>query len=224
MKYNVIYLAAGAGSRSKLGYPKQCYLLEGKPVMVYALEIFESMEEIDSIVVVSLEERIKDFEKYLKDYQITKARCISGGTTRQESVFKGLQYCNSEYIIIHESVRPFINKEHIMTLLRESKKHPVVVPYIPIPFTVGDKKKFSILNRSDLINIQLPQVFKSEFLKRAHDLAIHNNYTDDSTLVLDILGIVPHYVEGLEENIKITTPLDIQLAEAICRKNRGDVG
>jgi 2-C-methyl-D-erythritol 4-phosphate cytidylyltransferase len=223
MKYNVVYLAGGVGSRSGLGYPKQSYLLEGKPVMVYALEVFESMDEINSIIVVSLKDKIVDFEKCLKHYRISKAQCVPGGSTRQESVFNGLHYCSSEYVIIHESVRPFIDKEHVRNLIEKSKQHPVVVPCIPIPFTVGDKNNFSKLNRSDLVNVQLPQIFRLEDLKNAHYLASHNGYTDDSTLVMDTLGITPYYTDGLEENIKITTPLDIQIAEAICRKNRGDV-
>lgn len=189
--------------------------------MIHALEIFDSMPEVGKIIVASIESKIKEFKECIYKYGLSKAVCVPGGATRQESVLKALQYCDSEKVIIHEAVRPFITKEHIRFLMEEAIGHPVVVPCVSIPFTVANKKRSEYPERADLVNIQLPQVFDTLVLKAAHRVSTNLSFTDDSSLVFQATGHRPHFVEGLEENIKITTPLDISIAEAICETVRG---
>lgn len=214
--FDCIYLAAGVGARSGLSYPKQFLLLRGKPIMIYALEIFQDMSEIDKIIIPRRDNRV---DEYIKQYNITKALCVDGGETRQESVKKALEHCTSDRVVIHEAVRPFITKEHIMDLI--SYDELAVVPYVNVSHTVAYLEPVSYPARHLVANIQLPQVYRTDILRKAHDLDI--NTTDDSSLVY-AAGVTPLFIKGLEYNIKITTPLDVRCAEVLydeyCRNNR----
>lgn len=224
MTVDVLYLAAGRGSRSKLDYPKQFSLLGGKPIMIHSLEIFEKMPEINKIILVALPELIHEFETFIKIYDINKAICIKGGATRQLSVYNGLNYITSNRILIHEAARPFITVDFIRDLL--SSLEESAVPVLDISSTVvniDSTKKYPIRNSMKLV--QLPQIYNTSELKAAHDLALKAdklNYTDDSSLMYDYFQSQDilsqnkiNYIAGIEENIKITTPLDMKIAEVI---------
>lgn len=213
--FDVILLAAGLGLRSGLSYPKQFYLLGGKPIVVYPLELFESMEEISRIIVASRDNRV---QTYIDQYKISKAVVIEGGDTRQESVKNALVYCQTDRVIIHEAVRPFITKEHVRELL--SIDDTAVIPIESLNFTLYDTSSELFPSRDTVFNVQLPQVFDRRILSGAHFLA-NKTYTDDSSLLKDVFGISPAVIKGLEHNIKITTPLDFRLAEAILYGDSG---
>jgi len=213
--FDVILLAAGLGLRSGLSYPKQFYLLGGKPIVVYPLELFESMEEISRIIVASRDNRV---QTYIDQYKISKAVVIEGGDTRQESVKNALVYCQTDRVIIHEAVRPFITKEHVRELL--SIDDTAVIPIESLNFTLYDTSSELFPSRDTVFNVQLPQVFDRRILSGAHFLA-DKTYTDDSSLLKDVFGISPAVIKGLEHNIKITTPLDFRLAEAILYGDSG---
>jgi 2-C-methyl-D-erythritol 4-phosphate cytidylyltransferase len=213
--FDVILLAAGIGLRAGLDYPKQFYLLGGKPIMIYSLELFESMEEVSRIIVASRDERIN---KHIDQYKISKAVVVEGGETRQESVKNALVYCQTDRVIIHEAVRPFITKEHVRELL--SIDDTAVIPIESLNFTLYDTSSELFPSRDTVFNVQLPQVFDRRILSGAHFLA-DKTYTDDSSLLKDVFGISPAVIKGLEHNIKITTPLDFRLAEAILYGDSG---
>lgn len=217
-----IILSAGVGQRAKLNYPKQLFRLNGKPILIHILELFKQIDKIDNIII-TVPQDVDYYTDLIKSYGIDGFTCIIGGGSRQESVYKALQHCTSRRIIIHESARPFINKQHITDLL--NSKGNVVVPYTTPTSTVYyDKKRF--INRDATYLVQLPQIFNLDKLKRAHELAKENDryYTDDSSLVYGELNIQPVLIKGLEENIKITTPIDIQISEVLyneyCNSNR----
>lgn len=211
-----VYLAAGLGVRMKKKMPKQFIMLLGKPIMVYALEIMEGVDLIDSIYVTHHPDFKKLYEDVMGAYNLSKCKLVPGGKTRQESVSSGLQHARSTKVIIHEASRPIITADFVISLTKFDNK--AVIPTIPIPFTVSQGHKFmeAELNRSELHNVQLPQLFDTKTLIRAHELAQKQHYsaTEDGILVFR-LGEQVRFVQGLENNIKITTPFDLILAESI---------
>ncbi|MBO8150944.1 MAG: 2-C-methyl-D-erythritol 4-phosphate cytidylyltransferase [Candidatus Marinimicrobia bacterium] len=213
-----IYLAAGLGVRMRKRIPKQFLNIYGKPIMIYALEVLEKISGIERIFITYHQDFRKDYERVIEDYNISKCILTEGGETRQESVWNALQMVESERVIIHEAARPFITAELVSELMEIDEK--AVVPTIPVPFTVsmGNEYMTAELDRSKLHNIQLPQIFDTDILVRAHKKAMEEGYiaTEDGILVFR-LGEKVRFVKGLENNIKITTPLDLVIAENLLR-------
>lgn len=212
----MIYLCAGIGKRCELGYPKQLYKLRDNYLFTIALSTLDSAVQFDTIVITVPKGYIESFTGILRNMNINCSHLVilEGGVTRQESVYKALQECNTEYTIIHESARPFINKVLIENLVKYSEKSPVV-PMLPLKFSIYYDGMFQV-NRNKFKSVQLPQLFDTQELKIAHTYARdnHKNYTEDSALVADTFKKKITIISGLEENIKITTLFDIVVAEA----------
>lgn len=217
-----IFLAAGIGSRFKKEIPKQFYKLLGKPILIYGLEVLEKIDWIDNIYVTYNKSFKELYEKAFDDYNISKVKLVLGGETRQESVYSALKYVKSDKVLIHEAARPIIF-EGFIDSFKNYNDEVAVVPTIPIPFTVseGDQYMTNILNRNRLHNIQLPQMFETKVLLDAHKKAKEENFlaTEDSLLVFKYNNKVK-FIEGNENNIKVTTPLDIIIAEQLLGGNQ----
>jgi len=209
---NAIVLAAGIGSRAKLGYPKQLLMLGGKPLLIHVLDLLKSINQIDRIVLTVIPDMMENFKTLTCEYNHNDVICVPGGNTRQESVYNALCYCHSEKVLIHVASRPFVTREHILDLI--SVDSDVVIPCVPL-ITGALHKDGYYIDRDKVLCIQLPQVFKTEVLKKAHNLGRGKNYAEDSGLVYSELGIFPTIISGLEQNIKITLPMDIKIADAI---------
>ncbi|MCD6441161.1 MAG: 2-C-methyl-D-erythritol 4-phosphate cytidylyltransferase [Candidatus Marinimicrobia bacterium] len=214
-----ICLAAGLGQRMNHTIPKQFLPLLGKPIIAYSLESLESVPEIDRIIVVYNKDFRSMYEELFDNYNLSKCILIEGGDTRQDSVWRGLNAVESEKVLIHEASRPFITPDFIQSIFIYPGEK-AVVPVIPIPFTVsvGNQYMTAELDRSTLHNVQLPQLFDAKTLRNAHELACRENYiaTEDGILVFR-LGEKVRFVTGSENNIKITTPLDLIIAENLLR-------
>jgi 2-C-methyl-D-erythritol 4-phosphate cytidylyltransferase len=212
-----IYLSAGLGIRMKKSQPKQFINLLGKPVFIYALEILESIDEIKRIILMYHPEYRDIYSKYLKIYNISKVELLEGGLTRQDSVFNGLQSAKSKRVLIHEAARPFISKELVLELIKYNDEK-AVIPTIPITYTVstGNSYMDGHLDRDKLHNVQLPQVFETETLNRAHLKAQKESFksNEDGILVFR-LGEKVRFIKGTENNLKITTPLDLIIGETL---------
>jgi len=210
---DLILLSGGLGKRAKLNYPKQLMRLGGKPMLIYVLEIFRKVKNIGKIII-TVPENIKYYDELLKSYGIKNVNIIIGGKTRQESVYFALLQCSGNEVIIHESVRPFINFDFLDKLIHTESEN--VVPIIGNSETMYDKR-FGYLKRENIYRIQLPQKFNLDKLLLAHTNARESNlsFTDDSSLYNYYFTDDIVFINGLEENIKITTPLDIQLAFVI---------
>jgi len=213
-----VYLSAGLSVRMKRAIPKQFITLLGKPIIVYGLEVIEKLDSVESIYVTYHPKFKKLYEDAIKAYNLSKCKLVAGGKTRQESVMCGLKHVKSEKVLIHEAARPIITVDFVKRLMGFDEK--AVVPTIPIPFTVSQGAEFmeAELDRSKLCNIQLPQLFDTETLIKAHELARKQQYsaTEDGILAFR-LGEKVRFVPGLENNIKITTALDLILVESILR-------
>ncbi len=218
---DVILLAAGIGIRTGLNYPKQFYKINGKPFFIMPLEIFEKMKEVNSIIITCAVNYMKEYETYLQHYNIKKAILIEGGSTRQESVYNALKKVTSSKVLIHEAARPLISKDFVEEILSYENEE-TVIPTISIPFTVseGDEYMTNILDRQKLKNIQLPQLFTTGELIKAHEKAIIDNYeaTEDGILMFR-LGKKVKFVKGRESNIKITSKIDIIIVNLLINSN-----
>lgn len=212
---DVIYLAAGIGKRTNLTKPKQFHTFFGKPIFIYALEVLEKHKSVQNILITYNKKYIGEYEKILDSYNINNYQLIEGGETRQESVFNALKHVKTNNVLVHEAARPMISKEFLDEII-EVKGYKAVVPVVPINFTVsiGDVYLESLLKRDTLKNIQLPQLFDTSTLIRAHENAMIKNYqsTEDSTLI-HLLGEKVRFILGRESNIKITTERDLILME-----------
>lgn len=216
---DLILLSAGRGTRLGLGYPKQFARLRGKPIIVHTLEVFKDIEEIGTILVTTLEEYESLYTELITKYNIPKVILVPGGSYRQTSVSLALSYVETERVMIHEAVRPFITEEFIRTLLQKSAD--IVAPHVPISPAVCEIRPIRRLRKDHLREIQLPQVFNTKKLIKAHRKAT-DLYDEDSLLVFDnIEDATIECVEGLGENIKITTPLDLKLAEVLFDEKYG---
>lgn len=217
---DVILLAAGVGKRAKLNLPKQFYKINGKPFLVYSMEKLLKCEAVSRLIVTCQPEYMQEYQRYVEEYDIRNIVYVEGGATRQESVYNALQHVTSHKVMIHEAARPLISEEFIQEVVEASKNEDAVVPTIPIKFTVsrGGQYMTGELVRDELHNIQLPQVFTTSLLKAFHEKAKQEDYnsTEDGSLFFHYGGKV-RFVEGRESNIKITTPLDIELVNKLLK-------
>ncbi|MDI3533731.1 MAG: 2-C-methyl-D-erythritol 4-phosphate cytidylyltransferase [Thermosediminibacterales bacterium] len=223
MKVSAIIVAAGQGSRMGANISKQYLHLYGKPILAYTLEIFHSISVLNEIVLVVAEkDRNYCKQKVLRKNQFYRIKLTNGGKTRQQSVFNGLKtVCpQTDFVIIHDGVRPFVKKEEVLEVLDAAMKFDAAALAVPVKDTVKKVNNegfiLSTLNREKIWAVQTPQVFRYNLIKDAHEKAIQDGFsaTDDCMLV-ERNGNKVKIVKGSYENIKITTPEDIILGEAI---------
>lgn len=219
--YTVLLLSAGKGSRMEKEVPKQYLLLAGKPMIVHTLERINRLPSVDCIVIVCEQEYVPIIGLMLRQYGITKkVKFANGGQTRQESVYLGLQMVDSPNVIIHEAARPFVLQRDFQRLIDEEHKN-IMFGY-PIPFTVvkGDEYITGLLERRELVNVQLPQKFDTFTLKQAHSRAREEGreFTEDASMVFEYTGEQVKIIEGSSINIKVTEPIDLILGEEIYRE------
>lgn len=213
--YDAIVLAAGRGTRMGAPRPKQFLRLAGKPLVIHVLELLERRADVAKVVVAHTPGMEEAYRELIHQYGLRKPVLVEGAATRQWSLTNALGHVETERLIVHEAVRPFVRDSVLDRVLSHSD--PAVVPTVPIPFTVSAGREFmdAELDRSRLHNIQLPQAFDTAILREAHErFREPGDATEDSLLVFR-LGHQVRFVEGDELNIKITTPFDMKLAELI---------
>ncbi|MBZ4645658.1 MAG: 2-C-methyl-D-erythritol 4-phosphate cytidylyltransferase [Petroclostridium sp.] len=220
---SAIIVAAGKGSRMNASKNKQFINIIDRPVLAYTLQAFEDCELIDEIVVVTRQEDIMACKEIIDMSELVKVKkIVVGGKERQDSVYNGLKEISNEATIvaIHDGARPLILPKHIEEAIEAAVQYNAAAVGVRVKDTIklvdDNNNIVNTLDRSKLWAVQTPQVFKVEILKRAHQKAIEEGIsaTDDCMLV-EQMGYQVKMVEGSYENIKITTPEDIFLAEAI---------
>ena len=224
MKNVALILASGSGERFGHNIPKQFYELKGKTILEYSIEAFENHEKIDEIILVT-NPKFRDLaEEILKKNNYKKvSKLLNGGKTRVESSFIGTSKVEDGVnVLIHDAVRPFIDKDIIDRNIEALEKYNAVGTAIKSSDTIiqVDEKGFitQIPNRTFLRRVQTPQSFKSELIKKAHKLALEDSsasFTDDCGLVVKYNLDKIFIVEGSENNIKITTPEDLNVVKNI---------
>lgn len=226
-KVTVLIPAAGMGKRMGTAEAKQFLQLGDKPMLAHTLLAFQRTPEIDEIIPVLSEE---DMEGCLRDviekYRITKVKTlVVGGKERHDSVLHGLQKIEQDttVVLVHDGVRPFVTPEMIREVVGFAKKGECIAVGVPIKDTIKEVDENKIvrrtLERGRLWAIQTPQAFPVDILRRAYEESYsrHRFGTDDATLVERAGGTV-RVIMGSYENIKITTPEDLILAEEILKR------
>lgn len=224
MTYQVIIPAAGQGKRMGAGKNKLLIELNGMPVFIHTLLIFEKDKECSGIFLAIHPQDEAEFKSLLKKYAITKVkRLVPGGKERQDSIYHALKTVSGDGIIlVHDAARPFIKKEYIHRLVETSQKTGAAIIGVPAKDTmkiVRDQVVSETVERSSLWVVQTPQAFRIPLLQRAYQKAEEEDFigTDDSSLI-ERLGQPVTIVEGDYDNIKLTTPEDLFFAEAILKK------
>ncbi|MBO4864712.1 MAG: 2-C-methyl-D-erythritol 4-phosphate cytidylyltransferase [Eubacterium sp.] len=220
---SAIILAAGSGSRMKSDKAKQFLEINGKPLLYYSLKIFDA-SVVDEIILVTRGQDIDYVREEIVDkYGFRKVkRIISGGKERFESVSKGLKACDkrNKFIMIHDAARPCVTNRMILDSISEVKRSKACTVAMPAKDTIKivNDEGFGIEtpDRNSLYMIQTPQTFERKLLEEAHDrlrISGDRDITDDTMIVERYMDVPSKMVEGSYENIKVTTPEDIRIAQ-----------
>lgn len=197
--------------------------LNGKPIITYSVETIKK-SGIDDIVVVTSKDDI-DFcsNEILKGYEV---RYVEGGAERQISVYNGLmaiKETNCDLVLIHDGARPFVTESIIRESIEAAIEHGAAAVGVKVKDTIKVVKDGFILHtppRESLWAVQTPQVFRYDLILKAHQKAIEDNFlSTDDTVLVERMGIKVRMIEGAYRNIKITTPEDIYIAEALASMN-----
>lgn len=218
-----IILASGKGSRYKNDIPKQFVKIAGKTVLEHTIEIFENAEGIDEIFVVIIPEYRHFAEEILIKNNYKKvSKILNGGETRKESSCIGINAVeeNEVNVIIHDCARPFLSQKIIKDCIKALEKYNAIDVAISSADTIIKVDENNIIcdipNRADLRRGQTPQCFKLSTIKKAHELSKNDsNFTDDCGLIVKYNLCDVYVVEGDVENIKITYPSDIFMADRL---------
>lgn len=233
-----VVLAAGSGKRMNAGVKKQYMEIAGKPVLYYSLKAFEESFIDEIVLVVSQDEIERMKENYVNRYGFHKvARIVAGGKERYHSVACGLRavHPDCDFVFIHDSARPMLTQEILQNVYREVQKEEACVVGVPSKDTVklADEQGYVSVtpNRSLVWNVQTPQVFSYPLVHSAYEELLQKEQelleagvqiTDDAMVVEQLAHHKVKLVEGSYENIKITTPEDVQIAERYLQSRQPD--
>lgn len=222
-KCTAIVLAAGQGKRMGTKVQKQYLEISGKPVLYYSLHAFEQLPIIDEIILVVGENQAEYCQnEIISKYGMNKVKkIVQGGAERYHSVWNGLQEVEGDgYVFIHDGARPFINEEILKRAYKDVENCKACVIGMPVKDTIklADSEGFvdETPERSLVWLIQTPQVFECSLVKKAYALLMEQEniqVTDDAMVVEQMLGHKVKLTRGSYENIKITTPEDLDIAE-----------
>ncbi len=216
-RVSAIICAAGSGKR--FGQKKQFVYLRGKPVLEWTLERFQSHPEVGPIVLVLPDEQDR------KHYQMRYPKILDvvrGGEQRQDSVWQGFRLIEkdqADLVLVHDGARPLVGADLISRVIAEARSSGAAIPIIPLMDTmkeVQDGQVIRTVDRSRIFRVQTPQGFLYSTLKTAMDAARRDRfYGTDEAMLVERAGMAVRAVEGDPRNIKITTPLDLRVAEAL---------
>ncbi len=222
VKTVAIIPSAGSGVRMGSGRAKQFLDIDGKPLLAATLRPFELCRAIDAVIVVVPSSDLDYCRKEIVEaHKLDKVRSVvAGGKRRQDSVRLGLEAAEKDFdlALIHDGVRPVVSEYFLKHMIESAKTHGAVISGLPAKDTVkeveNDGKVVKTYERSHVWMVQTPQVFLFNDILAAHQKAFEEGWdeaTDDSALI-EKLGIPVTVVKGSEQNIKVTTPNDLELA------------
>ncbi len=213
-----LIVAGGKGLRMGSELPKQFLPVAGKPVLMHTLEAFRRCDADIQLILVLPAEQQAYWQALCEEYCFDVPHTVAdGGETRFHSVKNGLAYVQEPALVaVHDGVRPFVAAGVIEHGYRLAELHRAVIPVIDVVETV----RFLTENGSETVDrnryklVQTPQVFDAALLKQAYLQTYSPSFTDDASVV-EALGVPVHLTEGNRENIKITTPFDLKIGEAL---------
>ena len=218
-----IFPAAGSSVRMGSGINKNLLQLAGELILIRTLKTFSQVERVNFLIVVVAANEVEQVEKLLSSTEGLKPwRVTVGGSERQYSIANGLKLLpdDAEIILVHDAARPLISVQTINGVIDAAEEFGGAIAAVPAKDTIkivgADKFVRFTPPRRELVAVQTPQGFKREILLRAYDKAVEDNFlgTDDSSLV-ERLGVRIKVVTSSYDNIKITTPEDLSVAETL---------
>jgi 2-C-methyl-D-erythritol 4-phosphate cytidylyltransferase len=218
MNTTIILVAGGSGSRMAAAQPKQFLPVHGKAILHHTIEAFHRFDPTFQYLIVLPKEYLDFWKNHSEMKKIpVKQTLVEGGSERFFSVKNALQHVQGKGLVaIHDGVRPMVNKHTIRYCLETAREKGNAIPVLPVVDSLrevrGDQSYPMDRNRFRLV--QTPQCFDVDLIKRAYQQEFDPLFTDDASVV-EKLGIPIHLVEGNRENIKITTPFDLKLAEML---------
>ena len=220
MKKHIIIVAGGKGLRMGGDIPKQFLPICGKPVLMRTIEAFYAFDNDIHVVLVLPISQQSYWNELCAAYSFSLPHDIAnGGETRFHSVLNGLTLVDGEGLVgVHDGVRPFVSQEVMARCFTEAEDKKAVIPVIGIVETVRHLTDTGseTVPRDQYKLVQTPQVFDVALLKKAYQQTYTEMFTDDASVV-EALGSKVFLVEGNRENIKLTTPFDLKLAEMLIR-------
>ncbi len=227
MRVIAIILAAGSGTRMQSEVNKHLLPLAGKPVIVHTLLAFQRCAAIDAIVLVTSADNMAAYQALVAEFGIDKVyRLVLGGETRQASALNGLRAAGDcDVVLLHDGARPLIAPREIEAVIRDAAEYGGAVVAVPAKDTTLRAREGFIeaqLERSTLWQAQTPQGFRAVIIREAYEAAARDGAqsTDDTGLVTRLGGAVK-ITPGSYANIKITTPEDLAIAEALLEEVDG---
>ena len=221
----VYAIIPAAGSSSRMGGGNKLLMeLDGVPVLCRTLRVFEETEGIDGIVIACREQDVAEYRALTEKWGMTKVKnIVVGGATREHSVLQGVLACPKSvgYVAIHDAARPLVTQEIIIQAVEAAKQDSAAAPAVPMKDSIQriqSGKMVENINRETIVAVQTPQCFDIDLIRAALTDALDKKLplTDDCGAAL-ALGQPSTMTEGSYENIKITTPEDILIGEAILK-------
>jgi 2-C-methyl-D-erythritol 4-phosphate cytidylyltransferase len=223
MQKIVIIVAGGVGKRMNSNIPKQFMLLGDIPVLMHTIRVFTRYDKDIGIRLVLPEEETESWKRLCRQFHFTVGHQVyKGGETRFHSVLNGLEGITGSCLVaVHDGVRPLVSVKTItncfLTAEEKGTAVPVLIPKESIREIAGENSVSC--NRELFRVVQTPQVFQSEIILHAYNTEYRESFTDDASVV-EQAGYKIYLTEGNEENIKITSPLDLRIAEALYRSGK----
>jgi 2-C-methyl-D-erythritol 4-phosphate cytidylyltransferase len=218
IKRYVLITAGGTGTRMQSDVPKQFLLLKNKPILMHTMQVFHDVFDDLEFIVALHEGFWEEWQNLCESYQYsTRHQLVPGGETRFHSVRNGLQAIRENGLVaIHDAARPLVYKSVVKQGFELAGQFGNAVPYVDLNESIrklGDDGS-KPMDRERIKVIQTPQVFEVDLIKKAYETEYDPSFTDDAT-VLERLDVNIHLYKGNQENIKITRPADLILADAL---------
>lgn len=217
-KIGVIIVAGGSGQRMGASIPKQFMMLGNLPILGHTINRIREALPSSQVVVVLPKEHIAMWRNLSARFDISKHEIAEGGKERFHSVKNGINSLSGEVeiIAVHDGVRPLVSKKLIIKLVLEAEKHSAVIPVVTPTdsYRLVEGADSHIMDRSKLRMVHTPQIFQANTLRQAYEQPFSTTFTDDASVVEATGGKIT-LIEGDPTNIKITTPADLIIANAI---------
>jgi len=217
MTKSIIITAGGIGKRMESNIPKQFIKVKGLPILMHTITKFFDFDNSIEIILVLPKDHLEFWDELVSEYKFKVPHIIvEGGEERFYSIKNGLKKASGDLIGIHDGVRPFVSLGVIQSVFESTKRFNAVIPVVDLKESirkVDDLESVSV-DRSAYKIVQTPQCFTSDIVKEAYLQEYSKEFTDDASVV-GKMGTKIHLVSGNDENIKITTPMDLKLASIL---------
>ena len=220
MNLSVIITAGGIGKRFSSKVPKQFLSIIGTPILMHTINTFHNWGAMNEIILTLPREWAGYWEELTKkhDFKIPY-KVVDGGKERYHSIKNALDMCSGDYVMIHDGVRPLVDKGTLNRCFNALKNNKAVVPYVELKDSIRELNKGNSTSkdRKNYVSVQTPQCFDLKLIQKAYQVDYQGIFTDDAS-VAEHSGMEIYLVEGNEENLKITTSFDFNIAESLIKK------